>query len=217
MPTIDLEAYRQGRSASVTVDPKPRAGRRPKKAGTFGEEGGGPSSRKPRAERAPREPRPRRDFSVPPVPTCSAREAMLTCLARRDHSQKELRDRLKRQGHAPEAIEEALAYGVESGYQSDARYAASMARYKGARLGERRLRHLFQHQKIDAETVTEALAGAGDEATRAVQVLRRFENKTPDAALRQRATRFMAGRGFGFDVIRKAWKVVFEGASLDDE
>jgi regulatory protein len=150
------------------------------------------------------------------VPTFSARESVMNCLARREHSQKELRDKLRLQNHAPEAIDEALSYMAEMGYQSDTRYAAFLVRYKGARQGERRLRQSLTMQKIDKETIEAALEQGESELTRAVTTLRRFEGKEPDMALRQRATRFMAGRGFGFDTIKKAWKVVFEGVDLDE-
>lgn len=150
------------------------------------------------------------------VPTFSARESVMNCLARREHSQKELRDKLRLQNHAPEAIEDAITHAAEKGYQSDTRYAGFLVRYKGARQGERRLRQALTMQKIDKETIDAALGQAEPELERAINTLRRFEGKTPDMALRQRVTRFMASRGFGFDVIRKAWKVVFEGVDIDE-
>lgn len=164
-----------------------------------------------RSKREPRKFVPRSER----VPTFTAREAVMNCLARREHSQKELRDKLRLQNHAPEAIEEALVYMSEAGYQSDARYAAFLVRYKGARQGERRLRQTLTQQKIDKDTIDEAIGQAESEVSRAVATLRRFEGKTPDMALRQRSTRFMAARGFGFDVIRKAWRVVFEGLDIE--
>jgi len=176
-------------------------------------------AKKARAERKPKErkERPRRDPRQPPEPTCSAREAVFRCLARREHSQKELRDKLKRQGHLPDAIEEALAYALESGYQSDARFAASMVRFKGVRVGERKLRMLLATQKIDKDTQDEALTQAAPEIVRAVDTLRaKFEHKVHDAKTRQKATAFMAGRGFGFGVISQAWKVVFEAKDIED-
>lgn len=158
-----------------------------------------------------------RDRNTPPVPTVSAMEAILTCLARREHSQKELRDRLKRQGHAPDKIEEALERAVDMGYQSDERFARSLVRFKGARKGNRQVSQLLNQHRLSKELVADAMEQGESELVRAVNTLRgRYENKTPDPAMRQKATNFMIRRGFGFDVIKKAWKVVFEGADIEE-
>jgi regulatory protein len=180
---------------------------------------GGRGQGQDRADRSGKERRagkPIRDRNTPPVPTVSALDAVLRCLSRREHSQKELRDRLKRQGHAPEKIEEALERAVEMGYQSDERFARSLVRFKGARKGNRQLNQLLNQHRLPKEMVEEALEQGESELTRAVATMRRFEGKTPDPALRQKVTRFMVGRGFGFDVIKKAWKVVFEGVDPEE-
>lgn len=208
-PSVGRRGRRYDTPSSVTSEAAERPTARPRRAR---------SPTKPERktqERAPQECK----ASVPRAerqPTCSAREAIFRCLARREHSQKELRDRLRLQNHAPEAIEEALTYMAEQGYQSDTKYAQSLVRFKGARQGERRLRQTLSHQKIDKEVIDEALEQVASEVSRAVDTLRRFENKTPDLALRQKATRYLAARGFGFDTIKKAWQVVFEGKDLDE-
>lgn len=150
------------------------------------------------------------------APRCTAREAIFRLLARREYSRKELRDRLARRNHAPEAIEEALARMAEEGYQSDERYALSLVRFKSPGRGGRRLRQDLALAGVRGDLAEQALAAAGSEVERCVAMLRRHEGKAPDAALRQRVTRWLAGRGFGFDAIGKAWKVVFEGADIDD-
>lgn len=178
--------------------------------------------RKPRKVKAAkvykeRKPRPPRDPQAPRVPTISARGAIFNCLARREHSAQEIRTKLAFQGHEAEAIEQALAAAIEAGYQSDSRYAASMVRFKAGRIGERKMRMLLSVQKIDKETQDVAMEEAEPEIIRAVTTLRnKFERRAPDPKLRQKAIAFMAGRGFGFEVISQAWKVVFESKELDD-
>lgn len=212
----DPSVGRRGRREHALGDDTPMAPSGPKGARTRRERRqGAPSGAKTGTPRPPRE----RKAPVPRAerkPTCSAREAIFRCLARREHSQKELRDRLRLQNHTPEAIEEALTSMAEEGYQSDTKYAQSMVRFKGARQGERRLRQTLAHQKIDKEVIDEALSQVASEVSRAVDTLRRFENKTPDQALRQKATRYLAARGFSFDTIKKAWQVVFEGKDLEE-
>lgn len=165
---------------------------------------------------------PRRGFSggrggaAAGGPKGSARDACFRLLARREYSRKELHDLLLRRGHETAAIDEALAWLAEEGYQSDERYAVSMVRYKGRRQGGRRLRQDLARAGVGEEAATAAMAQAGSEVVRCVAVLRRHEGKTPDAAARARITRWLAGRGFDFDTIRKAWKVVFEGMEVED-
>lgn len=212
LDSSDPSVGRRGRRSETSFERpeiaplEARSTNRPRKARASSEK---------RGERKPKE-RPKPVPRAERKPTCSAREAIFRCQARREHSQKELRDRLKLQNHAPEAIEEALAYMVEHGYQSDAKYAQSRVRFKGARQGERRLRQELAHQKIDKDTIEEVLSEAPSEVSRAVDTMRRFEGKTPDQALRQKATRYLAARGFGFDTIKKAWRVVFEDADLEE-
>ena len=180
---------------------------------------GPPSSKAPSKARrsADRSSRPVRKPGEKPVPRTSAREAVLTCLARREHSQKELRDKLRRQGHEAEAIEEALTYAIEAGYQSDARYAASMVRYKGGRMGERKMRLLLNQQRLAPDVVAQAMGEAAPEIQRAIDTLQgRFGSKAPTPELRKKATQFMMGRGFGYEAIRNAWKVVFESKDVED-
>jgi regulatory protein len=91
------------------------------------------------------------------------------------------------------------------GLLSEARTAESVLRSQGARFGARRLRQTLQAKGLDAELVSSTLQKArATELERAREVWRRrFGTPAADATERARQMRFLAGRGFEGDVIRR--------------
>ena len=158
----------------------------------------------------------------------------LQWLAQREHSRVELRRkllRLVRQRAAEQAAGQAaddrdaaadpasevdalLDWLIANGYLSDARFVDSRVNARGARYGNLRIRHeLGQHGvSLDAATA-ERLQGS--ELTRARAVWARKFGAAPAglAAERARQMRFLAGRGFSADVIRR----VVRGAEIDSD
>jgi regulatory protein len=135
----------------------------------------------------------------------SAKDAALSLLARREHSQRELRNKLRRLGFEEEAIAEALTALAGDGYQSDSRTA--QARIDAS------LRRGHGPVRIRAELDERGLRGAGgviDQDTdwlAAARSLidRKFGDEPPaDAREYARRARFLQARGYTGDVIRKA-------------
>ena len=135
----------------------------------------------------------------------------LRYLAQREHSRAELERKLARhvQDSEPDdarlQISQALDQLAAAGLLSEARAAQSVLSSQGPRFGSRRLKHLLQSKGIEAEWVDATLQQArGTELERAREVWRRrFGTVAADATERAKQMRFLAGRGFDGDVIRR--------------
>ena len=149
----------------------------------------------------------------------SVKGRALRYLAQREHSRAELERKLARavqdlpEGSAQAQISAALDELAAKGLLSEERTAQSVLLSQGRRFGTRRLRQTLQAKGLAPELVANTLQQArGTELERAREVwLRRFGQPPADAAERARQMRFMAGRGFESDVIRR----VVQGADDD--
>jgi len=131
----------------------------------------------------------------------------LRMLARREHSRAELSRRLADDG-TPEDIQDVLDQLERSGLLSDARFAEAWVSSRAARHGDARLRHDLRARGLGEEAIAAALpADAGGEIARAREVWRRkFAALPADRADYARQARFLQGRGFSSDIIRKVLK-----------
>ena len=149
----------------------------------------------------------------------SVKGRALRYLAQREHSRLELERKLAR--HVPDTEEESAQLQIAraldalavSGLLSETRTADSVLASKGPRYGVHRLRQTLQAKGLGPELVAATLQTArGTELERAREVWRRrFGTPPNNAAERARQMRFMAGRGFEGDVIRR----VVQGADDD--
>jgi regulatory protein len=141
----------------------------------------------------------------------SVKGRALRYLAQREHSRAELERKLTRHVEdMPEAsaqmqIAAALDELAAKGLLSDARTAESVLAGAGQRFGARRLKQTLQAKGLDAALVASTLQSArATELERAREVWRRrFGNPPADAAERARQMRFLLGRGFESDVVRR--------------
>lgn len=135
----------------------------------------------------------------------------LRFLAQREHSRAELERKLARHAEdtpdasAAEQIARVLDELSSADLQSEARVADAVLRVQGARFGSHKLRQTLMAKGLDAELIGQTLSqGRGSELERATEVWRRKFGAAPaDAAERARQQRFLAGRGFGGEVIRR--------------
>ena len=149
----------------------------------------------------------------------SVKGRALRYLAQREHSRAELERKLARavqdlpEVSAQAQISAALDELAAKGLLSEERTAQSVLLSQGRRFGTRRLRQTLQSKGLAPELVADTLQQArGTELERAREVWRRRFGQPPaDAAERARQMRFMAGRGFESDVIRR----VVQGADDD--
>lgn len=141
----------------------------------------------------------------------SVKGRALRYLSQREHSRVELERKLSRHVQDTEAacaqaqIASALDDLAAKGLLSEARTAESVLNSQGRRYGVRRLKQTLQGKGLAAELVASTLLRArGTELERAQEMWRRrFGEPAADAAGRARQMRFLAGRGFEGDVIRR--------------
>ena len=141
----------------------------------------------------------------------SVKGRALRYLAQREHSRAELERKLARhvedqpEASAQAQIAAALDELSAKGLLSEARVAESVLLSQGRRYGVRRLKQTMQAKGLAPELVARTLQQArATELERAQDVWqRRFGSPPADAAERARQMRFLAGRGFEGDVIRR--------------
>lgn len=133
------------------------------------------------------------------------RRQAISLLARREHTRVELARKLASHG-SEEEIMAVLAELESSHLQSDSRAAESYLRSHGGRFGSSRLRQDLNSRGVAADLIAAQLAPGvlPDEIERARQVLRRkFAAAPADAREWARQARFLQGRGFAVDLIRR--------------
>jgi regulatory protein len=154
-------------------------------------------------------------------PPLSLKGRALQWLSQREHSRIELKRKLVRaarlrdEAAASEAdasdraaeIEALLDWLNEHHYLSEARFVESRVHARAARFGQRRIaQELNQHgASLDADTA-ERLRASEFARAQALWTRRFGSEPTADAALRAKQMRFLAGRGFASDVIRRVVK-----------
>ena len=135
----------------------------------------------------------------------------LRYLGQREHSRRELERKLARHVQdtpelsAAEQIARTLDELAAADLQSEARAADAVLQFQGARFGSHKLRQTLQLKGLDTGLINDTLARArSTENERALEVWqRKFGVRATDAVALARQQRFMAARGFGYDVIRR--------------
>ena len=129
----------------------------------------------------------------------------LKLLASREHSRAELERKLKAHEQEPGTLKRALDELQARGFIDEQRVADSLVHRRAAKLGAGRIRQELQAKGLDPERVAQAVAGLkASEMDRAREVWRKKFGELPrDAASRAKQARFLAGRGFPTEVIRR--------------
>ena len=166
---------------------------------------------------------------MPPRPA-SIKVRALQWLAQREHSPQELRERLMRlmarkppvrrdapneadgQGSvavadppaAPEAeVDALLQWLAAGGYLSSERFVESRVQTRQARFGNLRIRQELQQHGLQLDSATrQALQASEEQRARAVWQ-RKYGQAASSAPQRMQQLRFLAGRGFSMDVVRR--------------
>ncbi len=149
------------------------------------------------------------DSSRRPRQPTSARNKMMDYLARRDHSEKELRKKLKDK-FTPEEIDRAIAYGKtegwipnsEEGIQALAEKTAATLRRKGK--GTLYINNYLREKGLPrvAPNPSEELEKARELAHNKFSDISKMDRKE-----KGKVARFLISRGFGLDIVRK---VIYE-------
>jgi regulatory protein len=116
-------------------------------------------------------------------------------LARRDYSERGLRERLERAGVDSAEAERTVVRLREEGFVDEARFAANRAHALAERgKGDAAIRFDLEAQGLPAELIEAALADLDPERTRAERIVARRGASLATA-------RLLAGRGFDPDVV----------------
>lgn len=157
-------------------------------------------------------------------PPLSLKARALQWLAQREHSRVELRRKLMRAARLRDAdqadavdagpeVEALLDWLEAERHLSDARFVESRLHARSARLGNRRIAHeLAQHGVSIEPDAAQRLKASELERARSVWSRKYGTLPAADAAERARQMRFLAGRGFSAEVIRR----VVRGLADDD-
>jgi regulatory protein len=145
----------------------------------------------------------------------SLRAKALAWLAQREHSTHELRTKLvhwaqlRGRNAEAEGLEALLTALQAAGHLSDTRFVESRVHARAARLGNLRIEQELRRNGVQPDPAQrEALRSSELERARAVWA-RRFGHACadradrPDRAEQARQARFLAGRGFSADAIRR--------------
>jgi len=134
------------------------------------------------------------------------RRRAIGLLARREHSRAELTRKLAAEGNAEE-IDAVLTQLEAEGLLSNSRFAEAYVRSRGERFGAAKLRQLLRAKGIDGDTSDTSLAALAGEYERARGVwAKKFGLAPIDAREWARQARFLQGRGFSPEVIRRLLK-----------
>lgn len=139
-----------------------------------------------------------------------AQEKALYLLERRNHSKKELRDKLVRAEISKEAAQAAADHMEELGLVNDEAYARAYARelFLRKRYGKTRVRQELRLKGIDPELIEELLEeyGGEEEALENIQAVleRKYATWQEDEKIRHRAFAALQRLGYSYELIRRA-------------
>jgi regulatory protein len=145
---------------------------------------------------------------APPAPYLDA----LRMLARRELSEAQVRTRLVRRGHLPDAIDEAVERLKAERSLDDSRVAAAIARSETEfkRRGRLRVRQAIERAGIAAgiarRVADDTFAGLDTDALIAAVIEKRMRGRATmtDDREAQRLYRYLIGQGFEADRVRQA-------------
>jgi len=136
------------------------------------------------------------------------RERAMNYLARREHSRAELAQKLARKlapHEAADAIDALLDQLEQENLLSNSRYAEALAYCRAGRHGSVRLKSELREKGVPEAIVTEIVGQARDADLAAAREIwrKRFGDPPVDARERAKQQRFLLGRGFPADVVRR--------------
>ena len=129
----------------------------------------------------------------------------LRLLSQRDHSRKELEQKLKPHEETPGELAEALDFLAAKDFINEKRVVESVVNRRSTKLGAARVRQELMAKGLPADDIADAVqAMRGTEFERALVVWRKKFGAPPsDASERGQQVRFMVSRGFAAEVVRR--------------
>ena len=138
----------------------------------------------------------------------SLKARALRMLASREHSPFELRGKLARHSEDEKEIDAVIAWLTECGYLSEERFTDVFVRMREARHGTMKIVASLKNHRIADKEISKVKAVLKDTELPRAKALRerRFGEELPkDTNEKARQMRFLASRGFAFDVIERVF------------
>jgi regulatory protein len=130
------------------------------------------------------------------------KQRALRYLVRREHSRAELERKLSPHADSRQAVEGVLDLLLSRKQQSDERFASERARILSRKFGPAKIRHDLKARGVSDEVIDRL--SSPEEEQRAKEILARKYREPPGSREeRARRARFLQGRGFSADVIRR--------------
>ncbi|MBX3617502.1 recombination regulator RecX [Nitrosomonas sp.] len=131
----------------------------------------------------------------------------LRYLAQREHSRRELEQKLSRHQNlcAREELLTVLDKLQQQGYLSDERMAEQVARHRRSRFGSQRIVHELKSKGVDDHLIGNILPGLKETELETALHIWRKKFDQPPATREERAKhiRFMMNRGFSMETIQR--------------
>ena len=129
----------------------------------------------------------------------------LRLLSQREHSRKELEQKLKPHEETPGELTEALDFLAAKDFINEKRVVESVVNRRSTKLGAARVRQELMAKGLPADDIAEAMQTMrGTEIERALVVWRKKFGAPPsDASERAKQVRFLVSRGFAAEVVRR--------------
>ena len=143
----------------------------------------------------------------------------VSLLARRDHSEKELMEKLSRKGYT-EGAEVAVEKLRNSGYVNDERFARLYVRELRSlkKYGKRRIEQELYRKGIDRDIISEVLDETDfDENELVALIERKYSRYLGDEKGIQKTINSLVRMGYGYGEIRDALKTINENTEFDNE
>lgn len=143
----------------------------------------------------------------------------VTLLSRRDHSIRELTEKLHRKGYT-QGVKEAIDKLVAGGYVSDERFARLYVRELRTlkKYGKRRIEQELYRKGVDRDIISEVLEETDFEESELVALIeRKYSRYLGDEKGIQKTVNSLLRMGYSYGEIRDALKTVNENTEFDDE
>lgn len=135
----------------------------------------------------------------------SLRQRALEYLGKREYSTAELGQKLKAYAEESDDIPALLADFKTRGWLSDARFTEQLVHARKTKFGSAKVAHELRQKGISDDLIAEAVSDiSANELEHAAEVWRKkFKQPASNRNEWAKQARFLQGRGFGFDTIKK--------------
>ena len=138
----------------------------------------------------------------------SLRARALNYLSRRELSRAELAHKLAPYAESAEELENLLQEFSDRNWQSDERYTESYMASRSKKYGSRRLTEALKNKGVAPELIRNHQIDKAVEVENALAVLqKKFTHLPQSAEEKNKQMRFLAYRGFDFDIIHQAFSL----------